>query len=495
MFWKDLVNFICSLEKPDVILTLGIAFLTVLIPLAIAILQSIYQKKGAKTEFANLDLHVILDSVFNIKRLLFSICLIFIPLLPWKASLISPSKSFSSIYRMIALFVSSLGIFLVGKTIYNVYRWVKGNAFRFRFSYLKRIKNHEDLEVVWRSVWEVENINSQDETTFFEIFSSTIDNLLKTNNSVKRKNLKTALRLLEDFSKYMNIRSIFALIRLEVFPKILEWHRKAFEEEKRAREKGIDEWNNYHKMLHILSNIVEEIAKRSLKEGLNFLFFEPFKEHAENYKFDNRYIDSLIGKFARVFFDNIEDFAKNNVWDSFPKEWKVTKDNYENNNIPQVFLDKFLEWAQGRILQAKEELDRTLDDVTKNLFPEVDPISWSAILIFVMSPYGENRVKSVIERPWTFGFWGRPRTYWVEYSNDIESFRKRTRIEKRNTLELADLLFPKQFSKEKLRDYIKDLKSLEYEKESKEEIRRLRLLRIFEEMLELKSMKLTEHRK
>ena len=73
----DLTSFIfTTLENlddlPNIIQAISIALLTILIPLAIAILTEIYQKrKDQKIEFVDLDLHVILDSVFRIMRLEF----------------------------------------------------------------------------------------------------------------------------------------------------------------------------------------------------------------------------------------------------------------------------------------------------------------------------------------------------------------------------------------------------------------------------------------
>lgn len=57
------------------------------------------------------------------------------------------------------------------------------------------------------------------------------------------------------------------------------------------------------------------------------------------------------------------------------------------------------------------------------------------------------------------------------------------RIEANSTFELTYLLFSNQFSKKNLEEYINNLKELKYNKESKEENKRLELLAIFEEML------------
>jgi len=156
--------------------TIGIALLTILIPLAIAILGDILDKKRyRKADFAELDLHVILDGVFQFKELLILVGLIFFPLLFWQ-------------YPDARMFIFSywvIGVLGLIKILLNIYKWIKGNVFDFRFSYLRRLKNTKDLEVVWASIWTVPcsegRMDEKSEAQFFEIFSDTIDKLLKKN--------------------------------------------------------------------------------------------------------------------------------------------------------------------------------------------------------------------------------------------------------------------------------------------------------------------------
>jgi len=129
-----------------------------------------------------------------------------------------------------------IGIILLVNIIFKVYRWIKGNIFDFRFSYLKRVKKYNDLETVWSSVWQVKNINIQNEKEFCKIFFSKIDHLL----GLPKNSLEITSKLLNDFSNSKNKRSIILLVVPEnTFPKILEWHFKI--------------WQN--KYIYILKNI------------------------------------------------------------------------------------------------------------------------------------------------------------------------------------------------------------------------------------------------
>jgi len=151
--------------EQDILQVIGMAFLTILIPIAIAIF-------GDKKEFEVLDRNVILDHVVQAKFFLFYLGLIFLPLLFWD---ISPAW-----LRFIELTIWAIGIYFMLKISINSYYWMKGNKFSLRFNYLKKLKDLKDLEESWHSVWETEKINPQNERKFFEILSSTIEQLLKT---------------------------------------------------------------------------------------------------------------------------------------------------------------------------------------------------------------------------------------------------------------------------------------------------------------------------
>ncbi len=173
-----LIYIFNKLEKlndlANVMQNIGLALLTILIPLAIAILTNVYRKREDQNiEFRDLDLHVILDEIFKIKKLLIYTALIFCPFIFWEIS--------SGIFRFIEIIFSTMGIYLIIRTLLDIYRWTKGNVFEYRFSYLKSVKNYDDLESVWRSVWQTKNINTRNEREFLKIFLSTINYLLEKN--------------------------------------------------------------------------------------------------------------------------------------------------------------------------------------------------------------------------------------------------------------------------------------------------------------------------
>lgn len=485
--YQNISNILYQVES-DMLSTISMALVTILIPVSIAIF-------GNQKEFEILDKNLILDYIIKAKIILIILGLMFIPLCFWN---VFPD------WRILIIFFWILGIYFMLKILIDVYRWVKGNRFNLRVGYLKKIKNPEDMVDSWRSIWEAKNINFQNEKEIFRFFYSTISSLFIKKDD---QSFKTISKLLDDFGAFIDNRSITFLVAPGgAFPKILEWHFRIWKEKTKQKEKSDEHNFQYIEILMMLDSIFKKIEERALKEMASYPFFETFQKHLDKCKkkfFEDKeknkqyysYLRFLFNRFYRVFFEVIEESPeKYEIWEEyFPQEWKVTKNNLINkeNIISEISLHNFLHWAQKRILQSKEEFDKNLDDISQNLFSEVDPSLWARILIFALSSYGENRVKSIIERPWNFGFVGRMQDFDYVGGNEKEDREKVANMisseqkeEAKNTFELAYLLFSDQFSKENLENYIADLKELHYEQGSKEEYKRLRLLEIFEEMLE-----------
>jgi len=194
-----------------------------------------------------------------------------------------------------------------------------------------------------------------------------------------------------------------------------------------------------------------------------------------------------------VFFDNIADSQEQlDIWGHyFPEEWKITKETQgdKENFISKIWLNEFIQWAQNRIGKTKNEFDKNLDEVSSKLFPSVEPMLWAKILTLLVRPWsGSDRMKSLVEQGTNFGYTGR---VLVEFFGSTEKSSKRLhgqdKAQEDSTLELALILFGNEFTKEKLQDYISDLKRLKYAKETQEEARQKYLEAIFEKMLTLRS--------
>jgi len=120
-----MTDFICSLLKQsgdplNILGMVGIALLTILIPIAVAIFND-------KKDFEILDRNVILDHVVNARYFLIYIALVYVPILLWAGS--------SFLLRFIELIVWGVGIYFIAMVLINSYHWMKGDKFMLRFDY------------------------------------------------------------------------------------------------------------------------------------------------------------------------------------------------------------------------------------------------------------------------------------------------------------------------------------------------------------------------
>jgi len=335
------------------------------------------------------------------------------------------------------------------------------------------------MEEAWRSVWQTENINPQNEQEFFKIYISTVNRLLQ-------KDTLVASKLLSDVNIFLNKRSSSFLTRPNgILDDILKLHFVVFKTKREyyGQKRNLDIWSQYSILFGTIDSIFRKIEIQAMQEKGGFLFFDSLTKHIDNISVDtDDYKSRLFETFFHTFLKNIYDAPeKFDIWEHyFPGEWKVSKCNLldSKNKIARMSCNNFFNWAVDRIQRPSKELDFCLNDVSTNLFPETDPILWAKILIFIFSPYGENRLQSVIERPWSFGFIGR-----MTVSFDSDHARKMYSDQVNSTLDLSYFLFKVQSSEVNLRDYLKSLNNLLYPEESENEGKRLGLIDLFTQML------------
>ena len=462
-----------SSDLPTLLAGLVVAYLTILISVAVAIFSE-------KKEFETLDRNVILDYIVKSKILLFYLGLTFIPLLFWNGSTIH--------FRLLEIFLWFIGMIYLTGILYKSYHWMKGNKFQQRFFYLKKIQNIHDIEEAWRSVWQTESINYQNEIKFFDIFYVTVNKLLHC----EKKNILFATKMLEDFDNCVEKRSPgFFTLPDKPLVIFLNWHFEMWQrgQEFQYQDDSIESWGIYDQIFRTIESIFQKIIIIVLKGRHAYLFFKTLKEHTENNKVtvsNNLYVEFIFRSFYEFFFENIHSSTdKFNIWNHyFPVEWKVTISNLQSseNQISQITLNNFLEWAVPKILEEIEEKDFSLDDVSRNIFPEVDSIIWASILIFVYSSYSDDRtqLRSAIERPWNFGFFSHVKVSSISKNDDIQNSLTTDVF---NTVALAFFIFPRQFSYENLVKYLDSLQEISYPEGSNEESKRLRLYNLFIKML------------
>lgn len=164
-----MTNSICTFFKQsgdftNILGMIGIAIITALIPLAIAIFKD-------EKEFDALDKNVILDFVIKSKLFFAYIALIYVPLIMWNSSPVW--------LKLFELASWSAGVYFLAKILVGSYHWMKGKKFDLRFDYLRKLDDPGDMEESWNSVWATKSMNTQNEREFFKIFASKIEKLFK----------------------------------------------------------------------------------------------------------------------------------------------------------------------------------------------------------------------------------------------------------------------------------------------------------------------------
>lgn len=320
-----------------------------------------------------------------------------------------------------------------------------------------------------------------------------------------KKNTRITATLLRDFYNSLEQRSPIFLVD-KALPSVLNWKIVTWKSRwttSERKEKGEDLLEL--EMEGILDMIITKIGERTLEYKhwlFSTLFLEHFKNHVDNNVDEqtmvkNRkkyYIEALFRLFYKLVFEKVASSDESDYfWSIFPSEWKVTKNNLLDgkNVIARISCNTFMDWARSRIW-SNQTFDKQLNDVSQNLFPEVHPETWAMILILVFSPFSpENRIKSIVERPWTFGF--RIRSYEVSLEKNLERIieekKVQDEIEIKSTYELAMLIFKEIFTKEALEDYIKQTNKLEYSADSTENYKKKELLKLFNDLLAILNKK------
>lgn len=425
----------------------GIALLTLLIPLAIAIISDLYQKrKDPEENFVTLDMNIILNDIFRIKYLLIYIALIFIPMLFWDIS--------NGFFRYIEIILSFIGIYLLTQRLLSVYKWLKGTDYTtFRLNYLKKLKNFTEMEEIWLSIWKTKNIDLNNETNekkFIIVFIDRIIYLLK--NDI---NSESIYNLLKDFLDNVTNLSINTFIEDNSgFKKVLElnyllWRKK---EENIHLKPPPQSLHWYGISLKTLSSIIKYIGERCLNNGqhhvlthLNaFYFIDDVKTHvnAKNLQNDTKYLKFLFSQISIVIFENVlnNDYESKDI---FPEEWKITIQNL-NSYIPKILWNEFEKWAIDRIKKNRinpEHIlgDNVLEGTFSNIFPNVSLNILAVILTFFI--YLENELEQMISNIVFYGPGFGSSSGTNQNNTDVVN----------NTYNLACLLFKDKISEDKLK--------------------------------------------
>lgn len=473
------MDWICQILVSDntsqVLLNTSIAILTIFIPIAL----SLFEPTKEKTDFITLDRAVIMDYLVNGKRILWELSLLFLPVFLWSV------ENFYA--RVLTIVAWILGIFFAVSKLKNLYSWIRGNRFYYRFLYLTESTINEEAEDLWRSVWEAEKINRQNENHFFAIFKEKVDGVFVRDILFE---LEILLKLIQDFEKLISKRDILSLTsQNDIFPELLRWHYLSWQKEYSyiGDHDDINKFGVYSSISDTLDQILKKIMERSLNSNFSYGFFKLNEDHINLHKEDKitkgtntfNYLQAFLSVFFSRFFDLIEKSDQRyDIWEHyFPASLKLGI-NVTTELPAGISLHEYLRWATDKIRSTEnKDYDPDLDEVSSEMFPDTDPVLMSIMLTLLMRSWGgEGRMKSLVEHPRKFGFIGRMFSWTGSINDHVDTdslFGEQIKTQLGYTINLLCTVFPHEFSEEKIDKYIQELENLSYsDDETKEGYRK-----------------------
>lgn len=449
----------------DILGTINLGVLSILIPLAIFLFD-----KLDDSSFRNLDKKVILESVVNAPRLILYIFLLFSPLFLFQEKIFDTKflVNKETYIHIGGLLIWAAGILSFLFIIMSSYEWIKENKYKFRFSYLKSIKNPTDIINAWNDVWK-EKISIENEKQFFLIFSKLVDDIFskkylknsffeKVLNKPQDTNYSLPCNLLKDFNSSIENRLIllFLVGSPEFFEKILKWMliTEKLDMEYIKTPDFPERYMNNSSISESLFSIFQKIEIMAFKSNWALQFFKLIKIHIEEVQKEGNN-DKYIEKVIRVMFDGLlkynidSNFYDAHIWEIFPPEWKITNESIKKY-IPRIIYDAYIKFAYNKFQLRSENREDyfEIDSVTYHLFPEFDPrvLSW---IITLMNIYSSNVSEFLVKNGKKFGFASRP------FSE--EEFNDKQEILKNNTINFVINIYKQYFSFEKVNSLISDL--------------------------------------
>ncbi len=470
-------QFINQPILPEIMQTLAIGLIAVTIAIAIFLAE-----KGTIFAF---DRIVILKKVIRGKTFLLYFFMLFAPLFFWDLSGLT--------FRIILFIFFTIGTYGVSSLLFRSYKWIeeietedkrsyKGYRQDKRLEYFEEISDEPQKLIAWEYIWQLGNKHAIEERAYVEKFIQNINLFWKRNNE------KAITEYLISFEKYVDNITVRDWVVFEnLFSSLLRWH---FEVNSSTHENKNNK-RRFMQLTLVIERLIEDFVKKGLTPGVSYTFFESLQVFLSDDMRDSdreKYVRQLWSIIAPTFFKNITDSSESReIWyNYFPKEWKVTKQTIadKQNLIARLWLQHYIIWAQQKILKHygnELKWDKELESVSSDLFPNVDPITWAIILTFIMRPWTEGeKAKNIIEDPRKFGLIGRVQVTWAD---DENTYFRKMKEERDNAIELALILFSKEFTRENLQDYVTEINKLNYNKESRDAKSKVIIKNVFEDML------------
>ena len=445
----------------------GIALLTVLIPFIIAVFADILNKLSKKDEGLNeLDRRVLLYHVFGLPyRFLVVLFLLFIPEFYW--------DSFNHVGRGIIITLNVVGVAGMLQIYLALLNWAMGRKDPYRIKQLLRLRKGDDIVYSWRSVWKSPN-NAIFEANAFDAYDKTIRRLLDRGPEKFSDFGAVTFALIPDFSNHLKTGDPIELLlfRGEALKKILEWHQISWTKAKALDVKDKTKaWGDYYGFTNQLDQLLNVLYGQLINKKLTFNMFQDLVEHTKQFS-KPLYLQELTSDLHKSVFERSDyDF-----WRDFPDDWKITHKSLvqRNNAIQATLFRQYIDWTMSIISSTDSKVLDQFNLVTRELFPDLDPQDFPIILRLLIQPFGDSRMRSIIETEWYPSM--------SRVTGNIDDLKSLIEVQRKNMYEFADqhLSLLNNYNHETNKGYLKELRGLKYPKDSIEEHKQQRLIRILE---------------
>lgn len=224
-----------------------------------------------------------------------------------------------------------------------------------------------------------------------------------------------------------------------------------------------------------VSDLYFKIMEEDLKNDFGiYMLFAHTRKFAKEKKADEVI---LIKNIAARFLSSL-DKSKNihKVFDGFPNDWQITFEKIENKKTQSMalnWLDAYMHWIVDKNMMAYDEkdgiYDSVADDVTRELLPKIDIFTWTDLVVFQWSSFGQNkdetlehaRIRNFINGRKKFGLIGRFHGFWEKSEKELVKLDQNIREQEfEETLNIATktTIFPILLNPTMLKKYMKEVK-------------------------------------
>jgi hypothetical protein len=470
-FWQVVDKFLFENVSIESLIASPVLIIGFLLPVAVLLIDS-------KNKILPWDHAVILTTVLKIKSMFVGLVVfILVPLL-WHGLHIRP--------LLLMILIAYLVFYLL--MIIESYKWLivteESNSGKSNFRIIKRENflsslNDSQKAVIWSKTFSLNrNIKGfMDERNLIKIFIKNLESMTSPDAN-----------LLRNFISNLSNTNLFDPIIHEDLINFCLVNGTIISE--KDDNDNIDRFE----FINTVNDLYFEIMEEDLKNDFGiYMFFAHTRKFS---KANNAGEVFLIRNIAARFLSSLDkskDIHK--IFNGFPNDWQITFERIENETTQGTalnWLDSYMHWVVDKNLLTYNEkdgnYDSVADDVTRELLPKIDMFTWTDLIIFQWSSFGQDenetvehaRIRNFLNGRKKFGLIGRFHGFWGENEKKLAALDHDIRErEIKETLNIATktTIFPILLNPTALNKYIKELKYYkEKDKAKKEKLEMLQKL-------------------